>query len=126
MRAPFPVGGHVPLIESFICVPHAYYHPCEPLSGANSATPFLIEDAPGSVLSSLPPRDSWHGLGVRLTGDAAVLVNEIHIDKMKDMGMLAYRMKCDCTINRKVTPDNCELLLLVKMKQSEESTCTFI
>src|SRR5258708_38584113 len=99
----------------------------EPLSGANSAIPFLIEEgAPGSVLPSLPPWDLWRGLGVRLTGDAAILANEIHIGKMKDIGMLTYWTKRDCTINRMVTPDDCELLLLVKMKQSEDNLHTFI
>src|SRR5258708_22663508 len=79
MRAPFPVGGHAPLVNSFICIPHAYYHPCEPLSGANSAIPFLIEEgAPGSVLPSLPPQDLWHRLVVRLTGDAPFLAHYIH------------------------------------------------
>src|SRR5258708_37088029 len=111
MRAPFPVRGHAPLVNSFIHIPCAYYHPCEPLSGANSVIPFLIEEgAPGSVLPSLPPQDLWHGLGVRLTGDAAVLANEIHIGKMKDIGMLAYRTKPDHTINCTVTPDDYELL----------------
>ncbi len=127
MRVPFPVGGHAPLVNSFIHIPCAYYHPCEPLSGANSAIPFLIkEGAPGSVLPSLPPWDLWRGLGVRLTGDAAILANEIHIGKMKDIGMLAYWTKRDRTINRMVTPDDCELLLLVKMKQSEDNLHTFI
>jgi len=78
------------------------------------------------VLPSLPPQDLWCGLGVRLTGDAAILANEIHIGKMKDIGMLAYWTKCDCTINCMVTPDDCELLLLVKMKQSEDNLHTFI
>ena len=35
-------------------------------------------------------------------------------------------MKHDHTINRTVTPDDRELLLLVKMKQSEDNLHTFI
>ena len=56
--------------------------------------PFLIEGgAPGSVSSSVPQWDSWRGLGVRLTGDAAILANEIYIKKMRDIGMLTHRTK---------------------------------
>src|SRR5260370_22163013 len=119
MRVPFPVGAHALLIKSFIHVPHAFHHPHEPLPGANSAMPFLIE---ASVTSSSHTQwDSWHGLSVRLTRDAAILTSELQIEKMKDLGLLAYRTKCNHTINCTITPDNHELLLLVKMKQSEDN-----
>src|SRR5260370_29387359 len=109
MRVPFPVSAHVPLIKSFIHVPHAFHHPHEPLPGANSAMPFMIE---ASVTSSSHTQwDSWHGLSVRLTRDATILTSESQIKKMKDLGLLAYRTKHNCTI----TLDNNELFLLVKM-----------
>ena len=127
MRVPFSVRAHAPLIKSFTHVPRAFYHPHDPLPTANLAVPFLIEEsATGPVSFAIPQRDSWHGLGVRLTRDASILESELQIRKMKDLGLLAHRTKRDCTINRTITPDNRELLLLVKMKQSEDNLCTFI
>ncbi len=127
MRVPFLVGGHAPLIKSFIHVPCAFHHPHELLLGANSALPFLIkESATGSVLSSHTQGDSWCGLSVRLTRDAPTLSSESQIQKMKDLGLLAYRTKCNCTVNHNITPDGCELLLLVKTMQSEDNLHAFI